>query len=150
MNGNASGPLGPSAASVRGYPAGRREVDCFADEVVIDFPSVARAVERMRRPFVEADERVPAVVRVTPRQAVDGAVVPVEAPIRCVCSECGGRGESWPEACPRCAGTGLEIRRHRVQVVLPAHLPDGARFHFTVSPRHQPSTRVELRVVVAA
>ena len=149
MNGNVYGPLGPSTAPVRGYPAGRREVDCFADEVVIDFPSVARAVERMRRPFVDAEEAVPAEVRLTPREAVDGAVVPVEAPVRCVCPACGGRGESWPEACARCAGSGVEIRRHRVQVVLPAHLPDGARFHFTVSPRHQPPTRVELRIVIA-
>ena len=148
MNGNAYGSSGRSAPPVRGHLAGRRDVDCFADEVVIDFPSVARVVERMCRPFVEADETMTTAVHLTPREAVDGVVVPVDAPVRCLCRDCGGRGESWTEACRRCAGSGTEFRRHRVQVALPAHLPDGARFHFTVAPRHQPPTRVELRVVV--
>jgi len=138
----------PSASPLGGRVVGRREVDCFADEVVIDFPSVARAVERMRRPFDEPDRAIPTVVRLRPREAVDGAVVALDAPVRCLCRDCGGRGETWAEVCGLCAGSGIELRRHRVQVALPARLPDGARFHFTVTPRHQPPTRVELRVVV--
>ncbi len=148
MNGNIFGSLRALARPLHGLPAAHREGDYFADEVVIDFPSVARAVEQMRRSFMDMDETIATAVRLTPREAVDGTVVPVNAPVRCVCPKCGGRGESWPEVCSRCQGTGLEIRRHRVQVVLPACLLDGARFHFTVLPRHQPPTRVELRVIV--
>ena len=148
MNGNTYGSSGRSVSPVRGCLAGRREVDCFADEVVIDFPSVARAVERMCRSFVEPDETMTTAVHLTPHEALDGAVVSVDAPVRCLCRDCGGRGESWAEVCERCAGSGTELRRHRVQVALPAHLPDDARFHFTVAPRHEPPTRVELRVVV--
>jgi hypothetical protein len=149
MNENVHEPSEPSTTRVRGLAAGRREADCFADEVVIDFPSMDRAVERVRRSFMEPDAAITTAVRLTPREAVDGAVVPVEAPVRCVCRGCGGRGEtSWTETCARCAGSGSELRRHRVQVALPAHLPNGSRFHFTVTPRHEVPTRVELCVVV--
>jgi hypothetical protein len=149
MHENVHGSSGRSAAPVRGHLAGDREADCFADDVVIDFPSVASAVERMRRPFVEPDRVIATAVHLTPREAVDGIVVPVEAPVRCLCRDCGGRGGSWTETCLRCGGSGTDLRRHRVQVALPAHLPDGARFYFTVAPRHELPTRVELRVVVS-
>jgi hypothetical protein len=35
-----------------------------------------------------------------------------------------------------------------MHVTLPAGVIDGARFHFTVSARQQPSTRIELRVLI--
>jgi hypothetical protein len=37
---------------------------------------------------------------------------------------------------------------HQLQVSLPAGVADGACFHFTVTPRHHPPTRVELQIAV--
>jgi hypothetical protein len=128
----------------------RHEVDCFADEVVIDFPSVASAVDRVRSAFLVEERPTPllATIQLTAREAVDGTTRPLDVPLRCTCSGCGGRGESWTESCARCAGTGLEMFRHQLQVTLPAGVADGARFTFTVTPRHHPSTRIELHVLV--
>jgi hypothetical protein len=38
---------------------------------------------------------------------------------------------------------------HQVHVTVPAGVSDGARFRFTVTPRHHPATRIELHVLVA-
>jgi len=128
----------------------RSESSCFADEVGIDFPSVAPAVERIRRAFL-ADE-VPAIVstviQLSVREALTGTTVPLEIPVRCTCRACGGRGELWTEWCPRCSGKGNETLRHLVQVTIPAGVVDGARFQFTVMARHNPPTRIELHVGV--
>lgn len=126
----------------------RHEVSCFADEVIIDFPSVAPAVERMRRAFV-ADERaalLSAAIQIDRRDALLGTTIPLDVPVRATCSRCGGRGESWAEVCARCEGHGCEVFRHLVQVTVPAGVSDGARFTFTVTPRHSPPTRVEVIV----
>ena len=127
------------------------ETTCFADEVVVDFPSVAPAVERIRRAFL-ADERAAALsttIRLSPREARAGATVPLEVPVQCLCPECGGRGGTWTEPCHRCEGSGAQRRRHQLTVSVPAGVADGARFNFTVVPRHDPPTRVELHVLVA-
>jgi hypothetical protein len=128
----------------------RLHVDCFADEVVIDFPSVAPAVERMRRGFEDKVSRTPltAEVALTPRQAFEGAVVPLDVPVRYTCRTCGGRGETWPDPCTTCAGTGVEMRHHQVQVSVPARVADGARFRFLIAPRHDLPTHIELRVAI--
>jgi DnaJ-class molecular chaperone len=76
-------------------------------------------------------------------------MVPLEVPVRCTCHECGGRGETWTEPCHRCQGSGNELRHHQLRVALPAGVLDGTCFNFTVTPRHNPPTRVELRVLVA-
>lgn len=126
-------------------------IECFADDVVIDFPSVAAAVERMRSAFVEdGPRRTPLAVHITmsPKQAVEGAMVSFDVPVRCTCRECGGRGETWPDRCGLCAGTGAELRRHQVQVLVPGGVANGARFRFLVAPRHDPPTHIELRVAV--
>jgi hypothetical protein len=126
----------------------RHDVSCFADEVIIDFPSVAPAIDRIRRAFL-ADEHpttFSAAIQVPRRDAVLGATVPLEVPVRCTCTCCGGRGESWAESCARCQGNGSELMRHLLRVTVPAGVPDGARFSFTVTPRHSPPTRVELLV----
>ncbi len=68
--------------------------------------------------------------------------------MRRTCRHCGGRGEQWPDPCGPCAATGIEVRPHPVRVLVPARVRDGARFRFTVAPRHQPETRIELRVAV--
>ena len=127
------------------------EARCFADEVVVDFPSVAPAVDRIRSAFL-ADERGRALrtaIRLSPREAHDGVTVPLNVAARCTCVDCGGRGEAWAERCGRCQGSGLEFRPQQLQVVVPAGVLDGACFNFTVTPRYNPPTHVELRVLVA-
>jgi hypothetical protein len=128
----------------------RSDAGCFADEVVIDFPSPARAIDRIRHAFV-ADERaaIAADLCLSVREAREGATVPLGVPVHCTCQGCGGRGETWPDRCGRCAGSGLEVRRHQVEVSVPAGTCDGDRFHFSVSARHDVSTRIELRVRIA-
>lgn len=123
---------------------------CFADEVVIDFPSVVPAVDRIRRGLAldEHARALPAVVSLTRQEARTGVIVPLDVPIRAICRSCGGRGESWTEGCGRCGSTGSELHAQTLQVTVPAGVVDGATFFFKVTPRHQPSTRVELRIRV--
>lgn len=129
----------------------RVDTSCFADEVVVDFPSVAPALDRIRRAFLaeERDAALSAAVRLSVREAREGATVPLEVPVRCTCHLCGGRGETWTERCHRCAGSGTELLRHQLRVSVPAGVLDGTRFRFTVTPRHNPPTRIELHVLVA-
>ena len=126
--------------------------NCFADEVCVDFPSVAPAIERVRQSFL-ADERpetLQAAIEITDREAASGLTVPLEVPVHCTCSHCGGRGESWTETCLLCRGSGFELLRHSVQITVPPGVRNGARFRFRVTPRHNRSTRIELHVIVAA
>jgi hypothetical protein len=128
----------------------RHEACCFADEVGIDFPSMRAVIDRIRRPFV-AEERpsvVGTVLRISRRDARDGATLPLDVPIRITCPDCGGRGGSWAEACVCCGGSGSLLRRRHFQVTLPAGVSDGTRLYFTVSPRHHLPTPIELHVVV--
>lgn len=151
MPGNGSRPFGDQVAVIGVTDARHDAASCFADEVVIDFPSVAPAVDRMRRAFV-ADERgeaLRAALQLSPREARDGATVALEVPVRCTCHSCGGRGGTWTESCRACRGSGVELLRHQVQVLVPAGVSDGARVFFTLTPRHNPPTRIELLVNVA-
>jgi len=151
MRGNMFRPFGSDRMAVMTGDDARHDVDCFADEVVVDFPSVAPAVDRVRSGFLQSERpaAVSTTIDVSPRDAVEGATLPLEVPVRCTCTGCGGRGESWLEPCGRCAGTGTEMFRHVLRVTLPPGVTDGARFHFTVTPRHNPSTRIELHVRVS-
>src|SRR2546430_16262166 len=86
---------------------------CFADEVVIDFPSVAPAVDRIRKAFL-ADEPSSALsteVQLSRRQARHGTRVSLDVPVPCTCHACGGRGEMWKEPCARLQGGGTEVLR---------------------------------------
>ena len=125
---------------------------CFADEVVIDFPSMVPAVNRIRHTFLAAEQpdTLRAALEVSPREAREGVTVPLAVPVRCTCRHCGGRGESWSESCLGCRGTGSDFLRHQLQVTGPAGVTDGARFHFTVTPRNHPPTRVELQVLLTS
>ena len=138
-------------SSQPGGPGRGRGDDYFADEVAIDFPSVAGVVERMYDAFRGADDDVEphqASLSVSPREAVDGLVAPLQVPIRHVCLACGGRGETWAESCEGCRGTGAALGHCHVHVMLPAGLRDGARFHFRLfTPLARP-TRVELTVAI--
>ena len=150
MGWNTLRPVGGHALAVQGREEIRHERRWFADEVVIDFPSLAPAVERMRRAFLE-DDRATAItadVRLSPREAFDGTTVPLAVPVRCTCHGCGGRVETWAQPCACCAGTGVELLPHQVHVTVTACVEDGACFHFSVTPRHDATTRIELRIVI--
>ena len=125
---------------------------CFADEIAIDFPSIAPAVDRVREMFVSTDSHhvaLAAEVALTSRQAFDGAVVPLELDLSCLCPVCGGRGESWAEPCGDCAGTGERARPHHFRLALPPGVAHGARFRFFVAPAAVRPTHVEVTVSVA-
>lgn len=124
--------------------------DCFADEIVIDFPSVRPAVERMRDAFLgERDADVLfADVSLSPREAFDGLTIPVQVPVRVTCPNCGGRGETWTEACSLCRGTGDSWFDHIVKVSLPPGVANGARVRFRVTTPDRSSVRVEVRIAV--
>ena len=122
----------------------------FGDEVVIDFPSVAGVVEDIASAFTAQPDAatLTADVHLSAREAFEGVAMPLDVPIRCTCRACDGRGERWPDPCGICGGSGVEIRRHPVRVLVPARVRDGARFRFVVAPRQHPETRIELRVAV--
>jgi hypothetical protein len=148
MRGHIFPPFRSSVAAARGADAGHEAASCLADEVVVDFPSIAPAVERMRRAFLGEERSTPlsAALRLSIRDAIGGITVPLDVPVRCTCRGCGGRGEIWTEGCARCAGTGTEVLRHQVQVSVPPGVEDGTRVHFTDTPPHQTPTRIELRI----
>lgn len=129
-------------------------LDCFADEIAIDFPSVARAVQRMREAFLGArdddDDVTRAEVLLSSREASVGLVVPIEVPIQSTCLQCGGRGETWARPCDSCHGTGGSLLRHPLRVSLPPGVANGARLRFRVSSPHAAPVRVEVRVAIRA
>jgi hypothetical protein len=129
----------------------RHDASCFSDEVAIDFPSVDVALARIRRAFL-ADERpsqLRATVRLSGHEARTGATVLLDVPVHCTCRLCGGRGESWTETCVHCGGTGAELWHQPMHVTIPAGVPDGARFQFSVTLRQDLTTRIELHVFVS-
>jgi len=125
--------------------------ECFSDEIAIDFPSVRRVVDRMRDRFLgEAGEPdfVRADVSLSPREAFDGRIVPIEVPVRLTCPHCGGRGETWTEPCLPCCGSGEALFHHPVRISVPPGVADGARFRFRLRARDAQPVRVELHVAV--
>lgn len=107
----------------------------LADEVVVDFPSIGRAVERMRRPFVARPDTMPAVsceVRLSAAEALRPQWLAVDVPVRSECHACGGRGGGWRECCPRCGGSGSHVDRRPVRFALPAAVADGDEFRFAL------------------
>lgn len=151
MSGDAFRHLGGEPVALVSTDDSRVDISCFADEVVIDFPSVALAVDRIRRGFLvdEPPPRWQTTVRLSPGEARRGVTTPIEVPVRLTCHNCGGRGESWAEPCSRCAGTGTLLLHHVVQVTIPSGVIDGDHFYFTVVPRQHTPTRIELLVRVA-
>lgn len=125
---------------------------CFADEIGIDFPACGTVADRLLDSFDADDEitgLVHAQVTLTPRQAFDGTIVPVDLPLPSLCRECGGRGESWSVPCGACCGTGEADHAHCVHLAVPARVPDGTRFRFVVAPPFARPTRVEVTISVA-
>ena len=124
----------------------------FDDEIGIDFPAIHAVVDRMRTALLGSD-REPvlrqAAINLTPREALGGASVPIELPVRRTCAVCGGRGESWTEPCADCAGSGECSTSQRFTVRVPAGVVDGTRFSVLVAPPHGLPTRIEVTVLVA-
>jgi len=125
---------------------------CFDDEVAIDFPSIGNLVDRMRTALL-GSEREPverrAAISLTPREALTGATVSLELPVRCTCRACGGRGESWTESCGPCAGSGERSMPHRFIVSVPPGVADGTRFGLLLAPPQERPTRIEVTVLIA-
>jgi molecular chaperone DnaJ len=122
----------------------------FADEIAIDFPSVASLLDRMRDAFFAAEPAVTLSARMvlTPREAFDGVTVPLEVPLRRTCPRCGGRGETWTEWCATCRGLGETAAAHSLSVRVPAGVREGARFRFSVTPPGAPPTIVEVCISI--
>jgi hypothetical protein len=109
----------------------------FADEIDIDFPSIALAVDRVRETFAAVDESLAVVreVTLTSRQAFSGAVIPIELGLQ--------------RRCGHCAGTGEREHPHHVHLAFPAGVSDGSRFRFVVAPPAVRTTLVEVTISVA-
>jgi molecular chaperone DnaJ len=122
----------------------------FADEVAIDFPSVSSVLDRMRDAFFAAEPAVAlsAELVLTPREAFDGASVPISVPLRRTCGRCGGRGEVWTDWCALCGGIGEVTAAHELSVTVPPRVQEGARFRFSITPPGAPPTIVEIRVSI--
>ena len=146
-------PSGGDSVVVRAVDDLQDDSRWFGDEVAIDFPSIAPAVDRMRSAFVAAERSSPlrTWIDLSPYEARRGATLPLDVPVllclpylrrprrvvvgavRAVCRHRHGNG----------APPGPRRR-------VPAGVSDGALFRFTVTPRHHPATReVELHVRVA-
>lgn len=132
-------------------PQGAR-TDWFADEVAVDFPSLAALGERMRERFLATEEPrdpVAAEVRLTAWEAARGRRVPVAVPVARLCPACGGRGEVWNDPCSRCDGSGAGLTEQLVHLHVPSGVRDGARILFSVAVPQAPATYVSLEVRVA-
>jgi DnaJ-class molecular chaperone len=125
----------------------------LSDEVAIDFPSSRAATELFRRDHgepAETDRATHAEITISPCQAGNGAMVPLDVRVPRTCSSCGGRGEVWSEHCSHCGGEGQELHTQRLTVAVPRGVSDGDRFSFSVSLARGPRTRVDVRVAVTA
>jgi molecular chaperone DnaJ len=129
---------------------GRGRADWLADEVAIDFPSVASVLDRMRDSFFAGSRGVSlsAELVLTPQEAFWGALVPLDVPLRRTCPRCGGRGEVWNEWCASCGGVGEVAAAHEMRLRVPAGVREGTRFRFTVAPADAPPTSVEVRITI--
>jgi molecular chaperone DnaJ len=140
----------------RTYDAALRESnrhrtgDVLADEVAIDFPSVASVLDRMQHSFFggAAALELAAEVSLTAEEAFWGVSVPLEVPLRSTCRACGGRGEVWEQWCATCAGRGDVAAHHALRLTVPAGVREGARFRFSLTPPGALPTLVEVRISV--
>ncbi len=131
-------------------PSHPARAEWLADEVAIDFPSVASVLDRMQHAFFGAlpEATLSAEIVLTAEEAFWGTSVPLRVPLRRTCPRCGGRGEMWQEWCAACGGSGEIAVAHEVRLRVPAGVHQGARFRFSVtSPATSPTT-VEIRVTL--
>ena len=123
-----------------------------ANEVARGFPSMLPIVPRIIGAFFGAPGRIRDThsrwVELSPREALEGARIPVELPVRPTCPVCGGRGETWAEPCGICVGTGSGHLSHQLELPVPPGVRHGTRLKFSVTPPYAPETHVELRIAV--
>jgi hypothetical protein len=117
----------------------KRDTDCFADEVAIDFPSVGPFTARVRDAFLaggapDLAQTLKAEVWLSSDEAHRGAIVPVEVFVRTTCARCGGSGD-------------LLVSR-RLRVIVPPRVTDGSCFHFRLHAFQESSVQVEVKVAV--
>jgi DnaJ-class molecular chaperone len=122
----------------------------FADEIAVDFPSVATVLDRMRDAFFGFQQAVTlsAQMDLTPQEAFHGVTVPLDVPLRRTCARCGGRGEVWTEWCRTCGGLGEVSAAHSLRVRVPPRVREGTRFRFSITPPGAPATVVEIRISI--
>jgi DnaJ-class molecular chaperone len=89
-----------------------------------------------------------AEIRLTIREALSGARVPIHIPFSTTCAQCGGRGEIWMEPCRACGGSGASAAHQAVRVTVPPGVRDGARFRFSVTPPSASPISVEVRIAI--
>jgi hypothetical protein len=145
-------PRGRDAVAVQSGDDVRYDRRWFGDDVAVDFPSAAHATERVRHAFLlhERPAATPAALLLTPAEARQGVSVLLDVPLRYTCRACGGRGESWGQACEPCDASGAQLSVERFRVRVPAGVDEGTTFRFSLTPRHHPTTRVELRIHLSA
>ncbi len=136
-------------AAVQPKPADPRA--WLSDEVAIDFPSARAVVDRICHALEDDDaatRSLLAEISLSQREATDGATVPFTVPVRATCTVCGGRGESWTEACRACEGSGTALLDHLVRLSFPARVSNGSRFFFRISAPQATTTRIEVRIAI--
>jgi hypothetical protein len=135
---------------ISGEDPGVTAVDCLADEIAIDFPSVHNVLDRMRQSFFGdvADPQVGPDIVITPHEAFWGATIPLRIPLRRVCAGCGGRGEVWGGACLTCGGMGDTPSHQAVHLRVPPGVQDGTRIRFRVVAAGVPETSILARIVI--
>ena len=109
-------------------------------------------LDRMRHAFFGANalEELSAEIILSPLEAFAGTTIPIGIPVRQICSDCGGRGETWEEWCGQCGGCGDVRSVHDVELRVPAGVRGGERFRFSVMPPGAPLTRVDILISIRA
>lgn len=74
---------------------------------------------------VEMPRTLPAIIEVTPEQALRGGTVRIALPVRYGCPACLGTGGVGFFPCRRCLGSGAEAGEVPVRIPFPAHLRTG-------------------------
>ncbi len=122
----------------------------LADEVAIDFPSVASVLDRMQDSFfgASAASTLSAELVLTPEEAFRGASVPLDIPMREICPRCGGRGETWQEWCAWCSGCGEVPILHELELRVPPGIRHGERLRFAVMPPGAAYTVIDVRITI--
>ena len=143
-------PRGRGAVAVNSGDEVRYDRRWYGDDAAVDFPSAASAVERIKAAFLAGDRTRPlqASLNLSPAEARNGVTVPLDVPLRYTCRQCGGRGESWGEPCVPCDRSGVQFSVDRFRVRVPAGVVNDTSFRFSLTPRHHPTTRVELLIRV--
>jgi len=105
--------------------------------ILHDFSTISPSYEALRdrllrnftgrgRPKAERVESLTAEVRLSPYEALQGAVVPVGIPVFVRCAMCGGSGREWFSPCLSCRGQGMIEREETVRVGIPPRVTEGA------------------------